>query len=189
MVKRRTLSREQVLDRANEMIASEGLNHLTIRALASQLDVRPQSIYNYVDSRDDLLDQVGLTFVNEIADRLMRRLVGVAGKEALWVFAHEFRAGCKQQQHLAPLLLNLNDLQQLTATHQALVDLYQQMFKSLHLDEAGNTALVASTLYRSALFGFIVQEIGGFLRLSARKIDKRFDQTMQLAIDQFSSLD
>ncbi|MCI1553222.1 MAG: TetR/AcrR family transcriptional regulator [Levilactobacillus sp.] len=188
MVKRRTLSREQVLDQANDIIATEGLSQLTIRALANRLDVRPQSVYNYVDSLNDLLDQVGLTFVNELADRLMRRLVGVAGKEALWIFAHEFRAGCLQQQHLAPLLLNPNDLQQLTATHQALVDLYQQMFKSLHLDEADNSALVESSLYRSALFGFIVQEIGGFLRLSPRKIDQRFDQTMQLAIDQFTTI-
>ncbi|WP_125580799.1 TetR/AcrR family transcriptional regulator [Levilactobacillus cerevisiae] len=188
MVKRRTLSREKVLDQASDIIAGEGLNHLTIRALANHLEVRPQSIYNYVDSLNDLLDQVGTEFVKEIADRLMRRLVGVAGKEALMLFAQEFRAGCLQQRHLAPILLNPNDLQHLTATHQALIDLYKQMFTSLHLDEAGNTALVESTLYRSALFGFILQEIGGFLRLPARKVDERFEQTMQLAIDQFTTI-
>jgi len=188
MIKRRTLTREKVLDQASDIIAVDGLDHLTIRELASRLEVRPQSIYNYVDSLNDLLDQVGVAFVQEIADRLMRRLVGVAGKEALWVFAQEFRAGCLQQRHLAPILLNPNDLQHLTATHQALVDLYKQMFASLHLDEVDNTALVESTLYRSALFGFILQEIGGFLRLPARKVDDRFDQTMQLAIDQFTTI-
>lgn len=188
MVKRRTLTREKVLDQASDIIATEGLDHLTIRALANRLEVRPQSIYNYVDSLNDLLDQVGVEFVKEIADRLMRRLVGVSGKEALMVFAQEFRAGCKQQQHLAPILLNPNDLHQLHRTHRALIDLYKQMFASLHLDEKGNTALVESTLYRSALFGFIVQEIGGFLRLSPRKVNERFEQTMQLAIDQFTAI-
>lgn len=188
MVKRRTLTREKVLDQASDIIAGEGISHLTIRALANRLAVRPQSIYNYVDSLNDLLDQVGVAFVDEISDRLLRRLVGVAGKEALMVFAQEFRAGCLQQRHLAPLLLNPNDLQQLTATHKALVDLYKQMFTSLHLDEAGNTALVESTLYRSALFGFILQEIGGFIRLPTRRVNERFDQTMQLAIDQFTTI-
>ena len=185
MVKRRTLSHEKVIDRANLMIAEEGVDHLTIRALAAALEVRPQSLYNYVESLNDLLDQVGLQFVKEIEDRLMRRLVGVSGKEALMVFAQEFRQSCNQQQHLAPLLMNPNDLHQLTRTHKALVDVYQQMFRSLHLDEAGDTGLVESTLYRSVLFGFIMQEIGGFLNLSQRKVNQRFEQTMALAIAQF----
>ncbi|MBU7540063.1 TetR/AcrR family transcriptional regulator [Levilactobacillus brevis] len=189
MVKRRTLTREKVLDQANELIADQGLNQLTIRALATKLSVRPQSIYNYVNSLNDLLDQVGLRFVNELNDALMRRLVGVSGKEALFVFAREFRRGCKQQDYLAPLLMNPDDLRHLERTHIALIDLYKQMFTSLHLDEKGATGLVESTLYRSALFGFIVQEIGGFIRLPEAQIDERFERTMQLAIDQFTTID
>lgn len=187
MVKRRTLTREIVLDRADQLIAEHGLDNLTIRALADALEIRPQSVYNYADSLTDLIDQVGLRFVNQLSERLMRRLFGVGGKEALMVFAQEFRKGCRHEKHLAPILINPNNLKQLKRTHQALSDLYNQMFRSLHvLDGADNHSLVESTLYRSALFGFIMQELGGYLSLPQRKIDERFQKMMQLAIDQIA---
>ncbi|KRN03287.1 transcriptional regulator [Levilactobacillus senmaizukei DSM 21775 = NBRC 103853] len=188
MVKKRTLTREKVIDQAIQMIAERGVDQLTIRALADELAVRPQSIYNYIESLNDLLDQVGVRFVGDLADRLMHNLMGVSGKEALMIFAREFRQGCLTQRHLAPLLMNPNDLRPLVQTHAALVQLYQQMFHSLHLSEADGTTLVEASLYRSALFGFIVQEIGGFMRVTPQKVNERFDQTMRLAISQFSSL-
>ncbi|NLR32326.1 TetR/AcrR family transcriptional regulator [Levilactobacillus tujiorum] len=187
MVKRRTLTREIVLDQADRLIAERGLENLTIRALADTLEIRPQSVYNYADSLNDLLDQVGLRFVDKLNDQLMHRLFGVGGKEALLVFAQEFRQGCRQKKHLAPILINPNELRQLKRTHQALRDLYQQMFQSLHvLEGADNPNLVASTLYRSALFGFIMQELGGYLRLPQKRIDERFQQMMQLVIEQIT---
>ncbi|WP_125574298.1 TetR/AcrR family transcriptional regulator [Levilactobacillus huananensis] len=184
MVKRRALTQDIVLDQANRLIAENGIEKLTIRALADVLEIRPQSVYNYADSLNDLLDQVGVQFVQQLSDRLMRRLVGVGGKEALMVFAQEFRQGCRKQQHLAPILMDPNDMRQLKRTHEALSTLYLQMFRSLHLVEGSEEGLVASTLYRSALFGFLVQEFGGFLNISQRRIDARFKQVMRLAIDQ-----
>jgi len=184
MVKRRTLTREKVLEQANQLIAQRGLEHLTIRALATALDVRPQSLYNYVSSVTDLFDQVGRQFIQEISDHLMRELMGVSGREALMVFARVFREECLRQQHLAPMLLNPNALPDLTETHAALVTLYHRMFASLNLEDTGNTRLVEVTLYRSTLFGFIMQEIGGFLKPTELSVDDRFTQTMTLAIAQ-----
>lgn len=109
MVKRRTLTQAKVLATANQLIESKGINGLTIRDLALVLDVRPQSIYNYVDSLSDLLDQVGLQFVQNVADRLTETISDVDGDEALMAFAQEFRAACNQHRGLAPLLLDLND--------------------------------------------------------------------------------
>lgn len=96
MVKRRTLTQAKVLATANQLIESKGINGLTIRDLALVLDVRPQSIYNYVDSLSDLLDQVGLQFVQNVADRLTETISDVDGDEALMAFAQEFRAACNQ---------------------------------------------------------------------------------------------
>ncbi|GEO70780.1 TetR/AcrR family transcriptional regulator [Levilactobacillus acidifarinae] len=184
MVKRRTLTREKVLVQANQLITEHGIDHLTIRELATALDVRPQSIYNYVSSLNDLVDQVGLDFVQRLGERLLEQLVGLAGNQALMVFAREMRRTCQQQPQLAMRLLNPSELADLTRTHAALVTLYRRMFASLHLEDHGQTRLAEVTLYRSALFGFIVQELGGFLRGTPAQLDQRFDQTMQLAIDQ-----
>lgn len=185
MVKRRTLTQEKVIEHANQLIATHGLDHLTIRELATDLGVRPQSIYNYARSLNDLLDQVGVRFVHELAQQLLHELAGVSGDTALMVFAQVFRRACQRQVHLAPILLTPNQLAELPQTHAALVALYREMFTSLHLlEHAGTAQMAAITLYRSALFGFIMQELGGFLRLPPEQVDERFTQTMTLAIRQ-----
>jgi len=181
MVKRRTLTQAKVLLTANQLIESKGINALTIRDLALELDVRPQSIYNYVDSLSDLLDQVGLQFVQSVSDRLTEKISGVAGDEALMAFAQEFRAACLQHRGLAPVLLDLNDSLKIPRTRKNIVKLYQDMFKPLQLDDS---ARVENTLYRSTLFGFIIQEIGDFFTMQSSELDERFTKTMQLAIDQ-----
>jgi len=181
MVKRRTLTQAKVLLTANQLIESKGINGLTIRDLALELDVRPQSIYNYVDSLSDLLDQVGLQFVQSVADRLTEKISGINGDEALMAFAQEFRAACLQHRGLAPVLLDLNDSLKIPRTRKNIVKLYQDMFKPLQLDDS---ARVENTLYRSTLFGFIIQEIGGFFMMQGDVLDERFTKTMQLAIDQ-----
>lgn len=181
MVKRRTLTQAKVLATANQLIETKGITGLTIRDLALVLDVRPQSIYNYVDSLSDLLDQVGLQFVKSVADQLTEKIADVTGDDALMAFAQEFRAACLHHRGLAPVLLDLNDNLKIPRTRKAMIRLYQEMFTPLQLNDA---ARVENTLYRSTLFGFIIQEIGGFFTLPVEELDGRFTKTMQLAIAQ-----
>ncbi|MFD1671506.1 TetR/AcrR family transcriptional regulator [Agrilactobacillus yilanensis] len=179
MVKRRTLSKEKVLETANEMIEAAGIEALTIRDLAEALDVRPQSIYNYVDSLGDLIDQVSLQFVNNLSEHLHQELTGVSGEAALMTFANAFRKACQEHRNIAPVLLNLNK-QNSVRTHEALIELYNGIFEPLHLKDSNGR--IESTLYRSTLFGFIMQEIGGFFRLNPAQVDERFEATIKLAI-------
>lgn len=181
MVKRRTLTQAKVLATANQLIETKGITGLTIRDLALVLDVRPQSIYNYVDSLSDLLDQVGLQFVQTVKDQLTERIADVTGDDALMAFAQEFRSACLNHRGLAPVLLDLNDNLKIPRTRAAMINLYQAMFTPLQMNDA---ARVENTLYRSTLFGFIIQEIGGFFTMSKAELDNRFTKTMQLAIDQ-----
>lgn len=179
MVKRRNLSKEKVLQAANDIIEAKGIEGLTIRDLAGELEVRPQSIYNYVDSLGDLIDQVSLQFVNNLAAHINEQLNGVSGKAALMTFARAFRSACNAHKNIAPVLLNLNK-QKSVRTHKALIELYNTIFEPLHLKDSNGR--IESTLFRSTLFGLIIQEIGGFYTLTPEQIDARFEATMKLAI-------
>lgn len=53
---RNTLTRDRVIAGALELTDAEGLDALTIRALAGHLSVRPMSIYHYVATKEELLD-------------------------------------------------------------------------------------------------------------------------------------
>jgi AcrR family transcriptional regulator len=54
--KPRTLTRERVLRTAVALADARGLSELTMRKLASELDVEAMSLYNHVANKGDLLD-------------------------------------------------------------------------------------------------------------------------------------
>jgi len=56
--KRKAMSRERVLETALAVLDAEGLDALSMRALASELGVEAMSLYHYVESKNDLLDGV-----------------------------------------------------------------------------------------------------------------------------------
>jgi AcrR family transcriptional regulator len=53
---RTPLSRERILQAAVSMADAEGIDALTMRRLAGQLQVEAMSLYNHVANKDDLLD-------------------------------------------------------------------------------------------------------------------------------------
>jgi AcrR family transcriptional regulator len=53
---RTPLSRERILRAAVALADAEGIDSLTMRGLASQLQVEAMSLYNHVANKDDLLD-------------------------------------------------------------------------------------------------------------------------------------
>jgi AcrR family transcriptional regulator len=54
--RRTPLTRERILQAAVSMADAGGIDALTMRGLASQLQVEAMSLYNHVDNKDDLLD-------------------------------------------------------------------------------------------------------------------------------------
>jgi AcrR family transcriptional regulator len=53
-----TISREQVIDTATELVVERGFEQTTIRELAAELGVAPMSLYRHVRDKNDLLDEV-----------------------------------------------------------------------------------------------------------------------------------
>lgn len=53
---RADLSRAQVLDTAWELVVDQGAAALTMRALAGELGVQPNTLYSHVDDKDALID-------------------------------------------------------------------------------------------------------------------------------------
>lgn len=59
----RRLTRDQVVTRAGHLLEAHGYAAFSLRALADDLGVRPNALYNHVASRDELLDAVTDRFV------------------------------------------------------------------------------------------------------------------------------
>src|SRR5436305_14088251 len=56
--KRAPLSRERILEAAAELAGRDGLDALSMRRLAHELDVWPMSVYRYFRDKDELVDAV-----------------------------------------------------------------------------------------------------------------------------------
>ena len=55
---RTRLSRERVLSSAVALADAGGIDALTIRALATELGVKPMSVYHYVANKDEIIDAI-----------------------------------------------------------------------------------------------------------------------------------
>lgn len=71
-----TLSREQVVDAALELVGRRDYEQLTIRGLAAELGASPMSLYRHVRDKEDLLD--------EVVDRLLARVWRPKADKADW---------------------------------------------------------------------------------------------------------
>lgn len=49
------ISKEKILKESRDLVASEGLDALSIRKLAKKCDLAVGTIYNYFSSKDDLM--------------------------------------------------------------------------------------------------------------------------------------
>jgi AcrR family transcriptional regulator len=63
---RERLSRERILAAAGEIAEREGLDALSMRRLAQELDVWPMSVYRYFQDKDALLDSLAAAAAGEI---------------------------------------------------------------------------------------------------------------------------
>jgi AcrR family transcriptional regulator len=57
--RRRTLTRERVVDAALGLVSREGIQALSMRRLGAELGVEGMALYTHVRDKDDLLDAVG----------------------------------------------------------------------------------------------------------------------------------
>src|SRR4051812_25800393 len=62
------LSRERILDVALEIAAGEGIDALSMRRLAQELDVWPMSVYRYFQDKDALLDALAAEAVGAVPE-------------------------------------------------------------------------------------------------------------------------
>lgn len=67
MARPRTLSRDRVVTAALALVEGEGLDALSMRRLAVELDTAPASLYRHIANRADLVALVGERIVDEMA--------------------------------------------------------------------------------------------------------------------------
>lgn len=100
-----SLTRDVVAAATLDLIDQRGLHAATMRAIADRLGVRAQSLYTYIDNREDLLDAVANRIVGEVdSDPAMQHAVSGPWQLYLTTTAHAVRRYAHQHPSAFVLL-------------------------------------------------------------------------------------
>lgn len=158
------LSRDGIVDGALTFLDREGWDSLTINALATQLGTKGPSLYNHVDSLEDLRRAVRIRVIDDIIMMLNRVGEGRARDDAVLVMAGVYRSYAHHHpgrySAFTRMPLGGDDPEYTAATRGAAAPV-MAVLSSYGLD--GEEAYYAALEFWSALHGFVLLEMTGVM--------------------------
>jgi len=159
---RAQLTKEKVIDSALSLANSQGLEQLSLKDLAKELNIKPPSLYNHVRNIAELRLEIHRRGLEELNKVLPKAIMGLSGEAALRALATSYRQFAKEQPALFFASLDtVEDKPDLHDIGGQLLEVFSAVFKSFDLE--GESVIHAIRTYRAALTGFIFLELqGGF---------------------------
>lgn len=175
------LSRDAIVSAALTFLDREGWDALTINALANQLGTKGPSLYNHVNSLDDLRRTVRMRVVGDISEMLNTVGQGRTPDDAVMVMASAYRSYAHHHpgrySAFTRMPLGGDDPEFTQATHDAAAPVIS-VLASYGLDE--EAGFHAALEFWSAMHGFVLLEMTG--AMSGIDTDAVFtDMVMRLA--------
>ena len=156
------LSRDTIVHAALTFLDREGWDALTINALATQLGTKGPSLYNHVDSLEDLRRNVRMRVVGDIIDMLTTVGEGRTRDDAVMVMASAYRSYAHHHpgrySAFTRMPLGGDDPEFTEATRAAAAPVIS-VLASYGLD--GDAAFYAALEFWSAMHGFVLLEMTG----------------------------
>jgi AcrR family transcriptional regulator len=159
------LSRDVIVNAALTFLDREGWDALTINALAAQLGTKGPSLYNHVNSLDDLRRSVRKRVVGDIIDMLGTVGQGRTRDDAVLVMAGAYRSYAHHHpgrySAFTRMPLAGGDDPEFTAVARATAEPILAVLASYGL--VGEDAFYAALEFWAALHGFVLLEMTGVM--------------------------
>ncbi len=84
------ITKSAVVQAASELADKDGLNNVTLKAIAEKLSIRTPSLYNHINSLDDLLREVAHMGMRAMNERMTQVAVGISGDAAIMAVGIEY---------------------------------------------------------------------------------------------------
>jgi AcrR family transcriptional regulator len=156
------LSRDSIINAALTFLDREGWDALTINALATQLGTKGPSLYNHVQSLDDLRRTVRMRVVGDIIDMLNTVGQGRTRDDAVTAMASAYRSYAHHHpgrySAFTRMPLGGDDPEFTDATRAAAAPVID-VLASYGLE--GENAFYAALEFWSAMHGFVLLEMTG----------------------------
>lgn len=163
MARKAGLDPQIVVEAAAGLVDREGLEGLTLAALASHFKVAVPSLYNHVGGLPGLQRQLALLGKRQLAARLGSAVMGKAGDDAVVAMAYAYRAFVQERPGLYACTLRASspdDAENSRADAEA-VEVALKVLAYYKLSD--ETALHMIRAFRSIVHGFTsLEAAGGF---------------------------
>ena len=158
------LSREGIINAALNFLDREGWDALTINALAAQLGTKGPSLYNHVNSLEDLRRNVRMRVIGDIISMLGRVGHGRERDDAVLAMAGAYRSYAHHHPGRYSAFTRMplgGDDPEYTAATRAAAEPVIAVLASYGLD--GEAAFFAALEFWAALHGFVLLEMTGVM--------------------------
>ncbi|HVQ49810.1 MAG TPA: WHG domain-containing protein [Mycobacterium sp.] len=156
------LSRDSIVNAALTFLDREGWDALTINALANQLGTKGPSLYNHVNSLEDLRRTVRMRVVGDIIDMLNNVAQGRTRDDAVIAMASSYRSYAHHHPGRYSAFTRMplgGDDPEFTDATRAAAEPVISVLLSYGLQ--GENAFYAALEFWSAMHGFVLLEMTG----------------------------
>jgi AcrR family transcriptional regulator len=156
------LSRDSIVNAALTFLDREGWDALTINALANQLGTKGPSLYNHVNSLEDLRRTVRMRVVGDIIDMLNNVAKGRTRDDAVIAMASAYRSYAHHHPGRYSAFTRMplgGDDPEFTGATRAAAEPVISVLQSYGLE--GEGAFYAALEFWSAMHGFVLLEMTG----------------------------
>ena len=177
------LTREQVVVAAAEIADREGLDAVSLTSLASNLGVRPPSLYSHVDGLAGLRRQLALHAAGLLTAEVADSVEGLEAADALRAIADQLRSFAHRHPGLYDSFLPAptpDEDPELAAALYGPVVVVGSVLTEMGVDPMSVVPLVRAL--RASVHGFVDLELRGGFGLPD-DIDDSFDVAIGLVID------
>ncbi|AIQ63958.1 Tetracycline repressor protein class B from transposon Tn10 [compost metagenome] len=163
MSPRAGLDKSKIVAAAVEIADEQGVEGVTLAALAARLGVRSPSLYNHIDGQNGLRTLLAVHGLNKLGDEIGGASQGLSGSEAIQAMGKGYAEFAKRHPGLYEMTLQApdGDHPELIEAGERVLKLIIDLLKPYNLDEQAELHAVRGL--RSILHGFAsLEQKGGF---------------------------
>lgn len=156
------LDRQIIVAAAAEIADWNGLDNVTLTAVANRLGVRKPSLYNHINGLPELRGQLAIWGTNQLQSKISEAAIGKAKNDAITAIADAYRLFSQQRPGLYKAIVSSPDRNnlELKAAIQNMMAVISTVLEPYNLIASDNTHAVRGL--RSLMHGFASLEASGW---------------------------
>lgn len=158
------LDRRIIVEAAAEIADLQGLDNVTLTAVANRLGVRNPSLYNHINGLCELKGQLAIWGTDQLRIKISDAAIGKAKDDAIVSIANAYRLFAKKRPGLYRAIVSSPDRDNLDlkVAIQKLIAILSMVLEPYHLSASDNTHAIRA--FRSLMHGFAsLEEAGWFI--------------------------